>query len=177
MFISFEFLVRSHCVEKIEAVVSSAKEAVSFANLLESTERVRAYKMYPYTPVDFGCAPNKNWLKLRENGFTQEDYLDEYLLTEIQLKDVSGDQFEQDTIRVNKILTKVKEQLNNKWHKRKIVLVKLNHEMSKIHDAKEGKFFTAKQENRLRTLRMRCVRLGYYGYKLIKRMDKYKTVN
>lgn len=74
MFITFEFLIGPCSVEKIETVVSTPKEACAFAFFLETTERVRAFKMSPYSPRDLGMAPNENFTKYRENGFTQEDY-------------------------------------------------------------------------------------------------------
>lgn len=76
MFITFEFLLGTCSTEKIEIVVSTPKEAAAFAFFLETTERVRAFKMIPYSPSDLGMAPNNTWVKYRETGFTQEDYYD-----------------------------------------------------------------------------------------------------
>lgn len=76
MFITFEFLLGTCSPEKIEVVISSPKEAAAFVFFLETTERVRAFKMSPCSPSDLGMAPNNTWVKYRETGFTQEDYYD-----------------------------------------------------------------------------------------------------
>ena len=76
MFITFEFLLGTCTAEKIEVVVSTAKEAAAFTFFLETTERVKAFKMSPCSPSDLGMAPNNTWVKYRESGFTQEDYTD-----------------------------------------------------------------------------------------------------
>lgn len=85
---------------------------------------------------------------------------------------VNSDEWKQASIKIKKIIIRLQELLNYKWDKSAVVLAKLNAEMSKVHDAKEGKFFTIAQENRLRVLRKRCVRIGYYRYKIIN--DKIK---
>jgi hypothetical protein len=74
MFITFEFLLKSHQPERIELIVSSPKEAVSMAHFLETTEKVQAFKMSPYSPQELGMAPNESWTKYRPNGFTQADH-------------------------------------------------------------------------------------------------------
>ncbi len=76
MFITFEFLIGSLTKEKIEVVISTPKEAVAFVFFLETTQRVKAFKMSPCSPRDLGMAPNESFTKYRENGFTQEDYTD-----------------------------------------------------------------------------------------------------
>lgn len=74
MFITFEFLLKSHQTERIELVVSSHKEAANMAQFLETTEKVQAFKMSPYSPQELGMAPNGSWTKYRPNGFTQTDH-------------------------------------------------------------------------------------------------------
>lgn len=81
MFITFEFLIGSLTKEKIEVVISTPKEAAAFVFFLETTERVRAFKMSPCSPRDLGMAPNESFTKYRENGFTKEDYCDPYSST------------------------------------------------------------------------------------------------
>lgn len=97
----------------------------------------------------------------------QTDYFENEAKIEELRKLVNSDMWKQDTIKIKKILIRIQNELNDKWNKSVIVLAKLNAEMSKIHDAKEGKFFTDAQENRLRVLRKRCVIIGYYRYKII----------
>lgn len=84
----------------------------------------------------------------------------------------NGDEWKQNSVQVKKILIKLQNKLNDKWNRSAMVLTRLNFKMSKIHDAKEGKFFTVAQENRLRILRKRCVRIGYYRYSLIATIKK-----
>lgn len=74
MFITFEFLLKSHQTERIELVVSSHKEAANMAQFLETTENVQAFKMSPYSPRDLGMAPDETWTKYRPLGFTQADH-------------------------------------------------------------------------------------------------------
>lgn len=74
MFITFEFLLKTHQPERIELVISSPKEAVNMVLFLEATEAVQAFKMNPYSPRDIGMAPNETWVKYRPLGFTQTDH-------------------------------------------------------------------------------------------------------
>ncbi len=105
MFITFEFLIGSLTKEKIEVVISTTKEAVAFVFFLETTERVKAFKMSPCSPSDLGMAPNNTWVKYRETGFTQEDYSDECTLHEKIRK-------QQDTYKLEITRLKAQQMLN-----------------------------------------------------------------
>ena len=77
MFITFEFLIKSHSPQKIECVVSSPKEAVNMISFLQGSNNTVAFKMNPMKPKDLGMAPDEAFSKYRPNGFAQEDYLSE----------------------------------------------------------------------------------------------------
>lgn len=74
MFITFEFLLKSHDLVKIEMAVSTRKEATDMAVFLESSDKVIAFKMSPVSPSDLGMKPNESWVKYRSAAFTVDDY-------------------------------------------------------------------------------------------------------
>lgn len=75
MFITFEFIIKSHSPEKIECVVSSPKEAVAMVSFLQNSNNIIAFKMSPMKPKDLGMAPDEAFSKYRPTGFAQEDYI------------------------------------------------------------------------------------------------------
>lgn len=108
MFITFEFLIGSLTKEKIEVLISTPKEAAAFVFFLETTERVRAFKMGPYSPRDLGLAPNESFTKYRENGFTKEDYCDPYSPTVKAHKQQDTDKLEITQLRIQQVLNEFK---------------------------------------------------------------------
>ena len=74
MFIHFEFITKGHEGNATEAMVSPPKDAFEFACLLETSDRVVAWKMLSHSPGEFGWGTD-GWKKLRkDNLFRKEDW-------------------------------------------------------------------------------------------------------